>query len=120
MMSVWLYYLRNRRSGFFTRNFYTLFLSPKEIIIMFWNRILLLFICFFFLILDSCNNSIPVSDSKKSDFEKGKEVYGRTCIACHLADGRGIATTFPPLAQSDFLTNGKTAVIVQVIQGKTG
>ncbi len=49
----------------------------------------------------------------------GKEVYDRTCKACHQDNGAGIEKTFPPLAKSDFLVN-KEQVIDQVINGKTG
>lgn len=49
----------------------------------------------------------------------GEEIYKKTCIACHQADGNGIANTFPPLAKSDFLNNSE-AVIEQVIKGKSG
>lgn len=49
----------------------------------------------------------------------GEEVYKKTCIACHQANGEGIANTFPPLAKSDFLAN-RADVIQQVIKGKTG
>lgn len=28
----------------------------------------------------------------------GEEVYGEVCVACHMANGQGMAGTFPPLA----------------------
>lgn len=49
----------------------------------------------------------------------GETVYKNTCVACHQADGKGVAKTFPPLVHSDFLAN-KEAVIAQVINGKSG
>lgn len=49
----------------------------------------------------------------------GEEIYKKTCVACHQADGKGLPNTFPPLAKSDFLAN-PDAVIEQVIKGKTG
>lgn len=49
----------------------------------------------------------------------GEEVYKKSCIACHQANGEGIANIFPPLAKSDFLSD-KAQVIDQVIKGKTG
>lgn len=49
----------------------------------------------------------------------GEEIYRKTCIACHQANGEGIVSTFPPLAKSDFLSN-RQDVIRQVIEGKTG
>jgi len=65
----------------------------------------------------------PPEDKKEetvvSSAVNGEEVYKKTCVACHQANGEGIAGTFPPLAKSDFLVN-KDAVIEQVLKGKTG
>lgn len=49
----------------------------------------------------------------------GEEIYNKTCLACHQANGEGIVNTFPPLAKSDYLIN-KDSVIAQVIHGKSG
>jgi len=84
-----------------------------------YNALFFLLVYFAFT-MNSCNSSSPEKSLKGSDFDKGKEVYARTCTACHLADGKGIAGTFPPLAHSDFLIHSKTDAITQVIKGKTG
>ncbi len=84
------------------------------------NKIFSGLVFVFAFVFDSCNNGTPKTASNGSDFDKGKEVYARTCTACHLSDGKGIANTFPPLANSDFLVRSKTAAIIQVIKGKTG
>src|SRR5690606_3824618 len=39
-----------------------------------------------------------------------EEVYTTLCIACHMADGTGVAGVFPPLAQSDYLKNTEAAI----------
>ncbi|MGA8264374.1 MAG: copper-containing nitrite reductase [Ignavibacteriaceae bacterium] len=52
--------------------------------------------------------------------EKGKEVFSRTCIACHQINGEGIPGVFPPLAESDFLNADKERAIGIVLHGKTG
>ena len=52
--------------------------------------------------------------------EKGKEVFSRTCIACHQVNGKGITGVFPPLAESDFLNADKERAIGVVLQGKKG
>jgi len=49
----------------------------------------------------------------------GEALYKSNCVACHQADGKGVAKTFPPLLNSDFLKQ-KEATIAQVIYGKTG
>ena len=50
----------------------------------------------------------------------GKTVYTQTCIACHQADGKGIAKVFPPLAGSDFLNQDKERAIEIILKGKQG
>ncbi|MHB8929029.1 MAG: copper-containing nitrite reductase [Melioribacteraceae bacterium] len=51
----------------------------------------------------------------------GQSVYNQSCVACHQADGKGIANVFPPLANSDWLkTHSKEEAIKNVIAGRTG
>ena len=52
--------------------------------------------------------------------DKGKAVFGRTCIACHQATGLGIPGAFPPLAKSDYLNKDLNRAIKQVIKGSNG
>ncbi len=33
----------------------------------------------------------------------GKEIYKTYCLACHQAEGQGLAKLYPPLANSDYL-----------------
>ena len=51
---------------------------------------------------------------------RGSEVYSTYCIACHMQDGNGLAPSFPPLANSDYLMADATRAIRQVIYGKEG
>lgn len=41
---------------------------------------------------------------KSESYQRGKDIYTDFCITCHLADGKGIAGTFPPLDGSNWLT----------------
>ena len=50
----------------------------------------------------------------------GKEIFSRTCFACHQAEGQGIATVFPPLAKSNFLNADPKRAINAVLKGLTG
>jgi nitrite reductase (NO-forming) len=50
----------------------------------------------------------------------GKAIFDQTCIACHQADGKGIANVFPPLAGSDFLNQNKDRAIETVLKGRQG
>ena len=51
---------------------------------------------------------------------KGKEVFSKTCIACHQANGQGVPNAFPPLAKSDFLNANPKRAIDAVLHGLTG
>jgi len=50
----------------------------------------------------------------------GKNIYTKTCFACHQANGEGIASAFPPLAKSDYLNADVKRAIAIVLHGKTG
>lgn len=67
---------------------------------------------------ESNKTEIPVTASN-TETVKGEDVFKKTCLACHQANGEGIPNTFPPLAKSDFLADKKKA-IEQVIKGKSG
>ncbi len=49
----------------------------------------------------------------------GEDIYKKTCIACHQANGEGLPNTFPPLAKSDYLAKKENA-IHQVLKGSSG
>jgi len=55
-----------------------------------------------------------------ADYSAGEEVYGKTCKACHQANGKGIPSAFPPLAESDYLLEDKNRAIKQVLEGSSG
>jgi nitrite reductase (NO-forming) len=61
------------------------------------------------------NNTITATPGP----ETGASIFKRTCISCHMAAGEGIASTYPPLAKSDFLAD-KEKTIRQVIKGYSG
>ncbi|NOR29284.1 MAG: c-type cytochrome, partial [Lutibacter sp.] len=73
---------------------------------------------------------MPTDDSKKVAVRKnktleekiasGKNIYTKTCFACHQANGEGIASAFPPLAKSDYLNADVKRAIDIVLNGKTG
>jgi nitrite reductase (NO-forming) len=56
----------------------------------------------------------------KASIERGKSIYTTQCITCHLEQGEGIATVYPPLAKSDYLMADKVRSIKQVLNGVTG
>lgn len=39
----------------------------------------------------------PPDEELNALMEQGKEIYGKTCVACHQSDGMGTEGNFPPL-----------------------
>ena len=56
----------------------------------------------------------------KASMQRGVEIYSDFCASCHLEQGEGIAHTFPPLAQSDYLMENREASIRGVKYGQQG
>ena len=78
----------------------------------------------FGFILFACSSSGDEEDvdsydllPANSEFKEGKEIYDRSCIACHMKDGKGLENTFPPLAFSDYLLAEPKRALKQVIYG---
>ena len=67
----------------------------------------------------SQNTGQPQSELQKS-MERGALVYEDFCITCHRADGAGVSGTFPPLANSDWLTQKRTESIHAIKYGQQG
>lgn len=69
-------------------------------------------------------DEVKESDIPAKSFDEqmkfGKQVYGKTCVACHQAEGQGIASAFPPLANSDYLNADVDRAIGIVLHGLTG
>lgn len=49
--------------------------------------------------------------------ERGKEIYLRNCISCHMDQGEGLEGIFPPLAKSDYMLADKKRAIQQIVYG---
>jgi nitrite reductase (NO-forming) len=58
--------------------------------------------------------------TKEAQIEAGKALFQGTCSACHQADGKGLASVFPPLAGSDFLMADTDRSIGIVLNGLSG
>ena len=57
-------------------------------------------------------------------FKKGQTVYSTYCIACHMADGKGVPNLNPPLAstdswKNDWVNGDKERIISLVLNGRT-
>ena len=56
----------------------------------------------------------------KASITRGQEVYTAQCTSCHMEQGEGIESVYPPLAKSDYLMADKKRSILQVLNGATG
>jgi mono/diheme cytochrome c family protein len=48
---------------------------------------------------------------------RGKIVYNNICLACHMADGKGVPMMNPPLINTDYVLGDKTRLIKIVLNG---
>ncbi len=71
------------------------------------------------LLIVSASFTIQDEALKKS-MENGKGVYNLVCVVCHLSEGQGIQSVFPPLAKSDYLMEDLDRSIQQLIEGSSG
>ena len=62
---------------------------------------------------------VAANDRERVDF--GRKTYQQVCAACHQPEGQGVASAFPPLAKSDWLTkHGKDKAIEAIVAGLSG
>jgi glucose/arabinose dehydrogenase/mono/diheme cytochrome c family protein len=62
---------------------------------------------------------IPGDESLRAPVNRGKLLYLQHCVMCHQSSGQGMPGTFPPLAQSDYLTNTQRSILA-LVQGLSG
>ena len=79
-------------------------------------RILL---CFFLL---AGSTGLHSAESREEIIQKGKELYNGagSCVACHMADGKGQKGNIPPLAGSEWLKGGSERSIAISLRGLAG
>ena len=56
----------------------------------------------------------------EESIQRGSEIYADFCMTCHLEKGEGVANTFPPLAESDYLVKNRESSIRGVKYGQQG
>lgn len=71
-------------------------------------------------VYDGSGAAVVSAPAKEDPAVAGARVFGRTCAACHQAQGQGIPHAFPPLAGSDFLLADKERSIGIVLGGLSG
>ena len=65
---------------------------------------------------------IRTPDEIKDNLQKelavgGEQIYKTYCVACHLNDGKGDGTRFPPLDSSEYVMGDKTRLINILLNG---
>ena len=66
------------------------------------------------------SNEVQQPTPLQKSIANGKELYNELCIQCHMANGKGNGTTFPPLDGSDWLKKKRTESIHSVKYGQKG
>ena len=95
------------------------------------NIFLILTLAFTLIVIGSCaekkkksTNEFKLDESNLSPLDKkilkGKIVYEKICQTCHMADGKGVEKTFPPLAGSDFFAEDKLKMVANIVFGLKG
>ncbi len=62
----------------------------------------------------------PPATTTQERIAAGERVYTANCVACHQANGTGLASAFPPLAGSDYLNADKARAIGVLVHGLSG
>ncbi len=53
----------------------------------------------------------------KESMARGKKVYDKVCLSCHMADGGGVPKMNPPLIQTSYVLGDKKKIIYIVLHG---
>lgn len=61
-----------------------------------------------------------VEEGEEGDVAVGKALYETNCASCHMANGEGVAGTFPPLAGSERVNGPAAEHIKVVLNGLSG
>ena len=78
--------------------------------------IILATICFTIAFAQT-KKTIPVTQS--DTYKRGKEVYAKVCLSCHMVDGGGVPKLNPPLIKTDYVLGDKKKLIYIVLNGMT-
>ncbi len=62
----------------------------------------------------------PLTDDEARRFDQGREIYGKTCAACHQPDGAGLEGKGPPLRGTEWVLGPEERLTRILLQGMTG
>ncbi len=79
-------------------------------------------LCLSVLIWKSETSSINYLEQSQltESIKRGQIVYNNFCMRCHLPDGSGVAGVYPPIANSNWLSEKRTESIKAVKYGLKG
>jgi nitrite reductase (NO-forming) len=63
---------------------------------------------------------VATAKTKEEQIRFGQRIYEANCLACHQANGEGIPSAFPPLANSDYLNDNPLLGVSAIIKGLSG
>ena len=58
-------------------------------------------------------------DDLPQSIKRGEPVYQANCSGCHMPEGEGVESVFPPLAKTDYVKNVKRAIGI-ILNGQEG
>ncbi len=70
------------------------------------------FIGSFFILISWMQPSIP-----KATMDRGKTVYDKACLSCHMDNGMGVPRMAPSLSKSKYVLGSKTKMIRIALRG---
>jgi mono/diheme cytochrome c family protein len=71
-------------------------------------------------VLCLCISALTRAQSATTNAVDGKKVFSTTCVACHQANAQGLASQYPPLAGSSWVTGDERRLLRIVLHGLTG
>ena len=69
---------------------------------------------------NTASNAAAKTYNLQERIELGKQIYNKTCMACHQGSGEGMPNAFPPLANSDYFKTDPNKAISAVVHGLSG
>ena len=84
---------------------------PKKL----FSILFLTMLCFFFFSFQNKKDF-----NLKESINRGKDIYLSYCLSCHLEQGEGIESLYPPIANSDYLMKDKKRSIHEILYGLDG
>ena len=74
----------------------------------------------FTAILGEAPVKAPVEEKLPEHLVAGRDLYMKTCVECHQADGKGVEDTFPPLLDSEWVTGDPRTLLRIMLGGLMG